>query len=78
MVMYAAWHEQSTRPITRGDIGRLVVGYGCGGFAAGFVEEMRSGLLVIDTGKADGSLNGNVIVEAIDSYTFVEAPEAQP
>lgn len=71
------WQAQRVRPITRADVGRFVVGFGCAGYAAGWVEEMRSGLLVIDTGGAGGPLNGNVVVEIIEEYTFLEAPNGK-
>lgn len=66
------WHTQSVRPITQADVGRLVTGYGLAGWVSGHVEQLHGDYLVIDTGRAGGTLNGNVVVDVVQTYTFLD------
>lgn len=67
-----SWHTQDIRPITPADVGRFVVGYGLAGWVSGHIEKLHGDYLVIDTGRNGGSLNGNVVVDIVQSYTFMD------
>lgn len=69
------WHTQDIRPLTRADVGRFVLGFGLAGSVAGYVEILHTDYLVIDTGRTGGPLNGNVVVDVVQTYTFVDLPE---
>ena len=74
-----AWHTQSIRPLTTADVGRFVVGYGIAGWAAGYVEELHGDYLVIDTGRSNSPLSGNIVADVIQCYTFdVQLPNWIP
>lgn len=69
------WHTQSVRPITQADVGRFVAGFGVAGWVCGPVERLHGDYLVIDTGRAAGSLNGNIVIDVLQTYTFIDVPE---
>lgn len=66
------WHTQSIRPITPADVGRYVAGFGLAGWVCGPVEKLHGNYLVVDTGGAGGTLNGNVVVDVVQVYTFLD------
>lgn len=70
-----SWHIQSTRPITLADVDRLVVGFGVAGWVCGYVERMHGAYLVIDTGRNSAPMGGNIPVDAVTRYTFLEVPQ---
>lgn len=67
-----SWHTQAVRPLTPADVGRLLFGFGVAGWVAGYVEKLHGDYLVIDTGRSGGSMNGNVVADVIQSYTFID------
>jgi hypothetical protein len=70
-----SWHTQSIRPITRADVGKFVVGFGVAGRVCGYIERMHGDYLVIDTGRNSGPMGGNIPIDVITRYTFIEVPQ---
>lgn len=68
------WHTQDVRPLSRADVGRFVVGHGLVGGVCGYVEVIHGDYLVVDTGRNGGPMNGYIVADVIQTYTFMEAP----
>ena len=69
-----SWHTQEIRPLTSADAGRFLVGYGLAGWISGYVKLLHGDYLVVDSGRQSLLLNGNVVIDVIQLYTFMDDP----